>query len=121
LLNFLLIVALILVVIFYERRWRRARRIILELKESVETDQRFLLDADWNLASRMGLDQLLRTIQAMMDERSQVRAQSDSQVEQIEITFRNMREGALLIDSENRIAVSNLSADRLLNEGKSLA
>ncbi|MBC2601435.1 sensor histidine kinase [Puniceicoccus vermicola] len=117
---FLLIIVLILVTSFYELRWRKARRLIRDLEQSVEADQQLLLDSEAKLAAKIGLDKLLISVRDMMEERSRVRAKNASQMEQIQTTFRNMREGALLIDWENRIVVSNPSADRLLHEGKSL-
>ncbi len=120
-LSFLLITALVGVIVYYERRWNRARRLIRDLREAVESDRPLLLDSEKRLAAGMGMDRLLQAVQVIMEERSQVQARSASHLEQIKTTFRNMREGALLIDAENRIVVSNGSADLLLNDGKSLA
>ncbi|MGE9290560.1 MAG: sensor histidine kinase [Puniceicoccales bacterium] len=119
-LTFALFVLLLLTIVFYERRWRRARNMIRNLQDSVDSDQKFLIDSDFAFTSSLGLDRLLRSVQEMMEERSLVRATNATQMEQINTTFRNMREGVLLIDNENRIVVSNPSANRLLNEGKSL-
>tara|TARA_R100000027_G_scaffold1897_2_gene2078 strand:+ start:3302 stop:4516 length:1215 start_codon:yes stop_codon:yes gene_type:complete len=94
--------------------------LIRDLDQSLDSDQDILIDEDKGLVDKLGMDQLLRSIQKMKEERSRVRARSASQMEQIEITFRNMREGVLLLDSDNLIVASNGSADRLLNEGKSL-
>jgi len=111
---------LIGVVIFYERRWRRTRTLIRDLEDSVESGQQLLLDSERRLASQLGLDRFMRSLRLMMEERSRVRARNASQMEQIETTFRNMREGVLLIDPEDRVVVSNRSADKLLNRGESL-
>jgi len=116
----LLAVLLLAVVLFYERRERQTRRLIRDLRESVEAGRNLLLDSEKGLASRIGLDKLLQSVQTMMEERALVQAKSATQMEQIRATFRNMSEGALLIDPENRVVVSNESANRLLNEGRSL-
>lgn len=117
---FLLVLALILTFGVYERRLQKIRRLIGDLVQSMESNQRLLLGSDRDLAEKMGLNPLIQGVQAMMEERSRVRAKSASQMEQIETTFRNMREGVLLLDEDNRVVVSNPSADRLLNEAKSL-
>ena len=118
--TFLLLLVLLITVVFYERRWKRTRRLIRDLCESIESGQRLLLDSDRRLASSLGADELLRSVQRMMDERARVRARNASQLEQIKATFRNMTEGALLTNEENSVVVSNHSADQLLNEGRSL-
>ncbi len=119
-LSFLLIAAIVIMVWLYEKRWRRGRRLIADLRQAVESDRDLLLEADRHLASEMGLDELLAVIRVKMEERAAVLARSATQMEQIKTTFRNMREGALVLDSENRVLVANAAAERLLNEGTTL-
>jgi len=118
--EFILIAGLLGLLLFYHRRERRLKNLLEDLTDSVENGRQLLLDSDRDLAVRMGVERLLDTIQVKMEERSRFIAQSASRLEQIQAMFRNMREGALVIDSANRIIISNLSADRLLNGGNSL-
>ena len=119
-LTFALFVAVLALVVLHERRWRMAKRLVEDLRTAVQNDGDLLLDADRNLAAKIGLDRLLPVIREKMEERIRVLARSESQMEQIETTFRNMREGAMVLDPENQILVSNVAAERLLNEGRSL-
>lgn len=111
---------LLLVAGWYEYRRRQARKLIRDLREALEKDQDFLFEADRKLASRMGIDDLLRVVRVKMEERAQMLARNASQMEQIETTFRNMREGVLVLAGSNQILVANRSAEKLLNEGRSL-
>jgi len=120
LLTSLLIAAILVLVWLYEKRWRHGRRLIADLRRAVESDRDLLLEADRHLASEMGLDELLAVLRVKMEERAAVLARSATQMEQIKTTFRNMREGALVLDSENRVLVANAAAERLLNEGTTL-
>lgn len=115
-----IIVLLLLAIGWYHRRWSEARRLIGDLREALEKNQDLLIEADGRTAARLGLDGLLRVLRQRMTERRHALATHASQMEQIETTFRNMREGAVVLDAENRILVANTSAEELLNEGREL-
>ena len=110
---------LLLVVLLYEVRWQRVRRLHRDLREAVSSQRDILLSGD-RLAESLGVSQTLSLLREQAEERVRALQQSASQMEQIEITFRNMMEGVLVVDRNNRILVSNRSADRLFLPGSSL-
>lgn len=111
---------LLLVIGWYECRKRRYRHLILDLQKSLERDQDFLVEANRGLATALGLDELLRVIRLKMEDRARMLSTNASQMEQIKTTFRNMREGVVVLSATNQILVANDSATNLLNEGREL-
>lgn len=111
---------LVLVVLLYEVRWRRVRRLHRDLRRAVAHHREILLSGD-RLAQSLGIGETLALLREQAEERVRALERSASQMEQIEITFRNMMEGVLVVDRNNRILVSNRSADRLFLEGASLS
>lgn len=110
---------LVLVVLLYEVRWQRVRKLHRNLREAVSSHRDILLSRD-RLAQSLGIGETLTLLREQAEERVRALERSASQMEQIEITFRNMREGVLVVDRNNRILVSNQSADQLFLQGESL-
>ena len=110
---------LVLVVVLYEVRWQRVRRLHRDLREAVSAQRDLLLSRD-RLAQSLGIAETMDLLRSQAEERVRALERSASQMEQIEITFRNMMEGVLVVDRSNRILLSNRSADRLFLRGQPL-
>lgn len=113
-----LVALLALLLAIYWLRCRKIVRLLGALRESLEADQKFLLDRDRYFASQTGFDQLLQTIEEKIQYRRQSYERKASGMDQVEIMFQHMREAVIVLDGSNRIHVCNSAAIRLLGEGK---
>lgn len=89
--------------------WRQAslRRRLRELTEAVEQRKPFLLGRPSPLMLAFGVDRLERAFLTLMEENQQRTRTAEDSLQQIEATLRNLQEGVVMIDAEQRVLLAN--------------
>ncbi len=116
---FLFIVALAIMLLLLRRMWH-LRRLIRDLADAARAKRRFLPEESERKLKSLGIDGLVRELNAAIDRSNQHEAQNAGYSKQVEAMLRAVQEVVVVFNEERKVEFANRAAEFLFRGGQSL-
>lgn len=115
----LLTITLLAGALLLRRHWR-LRRLVRKLADAARAKRRFLPEESAASLKSLGIDGMVRELNAAIDRSNQHEAQNAGYSKQVEAMLRAVQEVVIVFNEERKVEFANRAAERLFRGGQSL-
>ncbi|HKK18340.1 MAG TPA: histidine kinase dimerization/phospho-acceptor domain-containing protein, partial [Opitutales bacterium] len=118
--SWLLLIVALAVVIVLLRRLLHMRRLVRDLADAARAKRRLLPQESEGALKSLGIDGLVRELNAAIDRSNQHEAQNAGYSKQVEAMLRAVQEVVIVFNEERKVEFANRAAQALFRGGQSL-